>query len=598
MNKKISNIALSLSAIIALSSCGTSSDYKAKNNEGGVNPTTPKTGLTGQVLADKTLSDVTVCFDTNKDGLCGTNEDKTKTDSKGKYTFLKNISDKNPDSLLVANVKESDSIKYVLTAKQTQGITASEVSNKTQNITPYTTLVVNEDKYNLQVKKGTITSYKYLNDKLGLKEDIFKGKDYLTDTNILNDAKGLVNAYKQAYELESKNPLLSIATVVDELIKTKSYTMNITAIAPQTVDLPEDKFKLTDMSKSVSWDKAYKDETVLGMASSDNKLIVNSRWNNRLTVVDTTDKMLPKIIQNEKYIYVNGGKDARDSVTGATEEILRKVEMSKDGNTIYSLITKYKSDDSDNRGVGIYKANISSAVPSSVIFSRIETGNKYFKNGTISDISLSKDASLLLASSENDKKIYGFNNTLDKEAFEISTEKKPKSVLVSADKKYAYVGLSARKNNSLAIYDIATKKLLSEYKTEYAPQFLAYDNNNLFVANNDENSVLELDISNKSNIKLKNTFKTSYPVKQISISDNKKYLIVSTNNKKAYIFDLSNSKRKDMLSLSENVVGAYSISNDKIAVNYGRNVGYYSITDTKPQITDDIVTQWEQAHRE
>jgi len=96
MNKNISKIVLSLSAIVALSGCGTESSYNSSDNsEGGDNEITSNIGLTGYVLTDRYVSDATVCFDTNKNGICEASEDSNVTDANGYYSFSKDISSDN-----------------------------------------------------------------------------------------------------------------------------------------------------------------------------------------------------------------------------------------------------------------------------------------------------------------------------------------------------------------------------------------------------------------------------------------------------------------------------------------------------------------------
>lgn len=596
MNKNFSNIVLSLSAILALSACGTNDDYRVSDNSkvGDNKKNTEQKGLSGFVLSNKALENSIVCFDTNKNGICDKTEDFTTTNKEGKFSFTKAIKDKNKEALLLAQIKDNSrdniSIKYILSAKQ--------VSTNEQNITPYTTLVVNEDRYNLRVKQGKITSNKYLSSKFSdLNDELLNGSDYLSNSNAVKNANDLIQAYKQAYELSSNEPFLGIATVVDEIIKNKKYNVNINSIDSQeikTSGVEEDKFTLSKLSnQKFSWEKSDEDQVTLGSTYSKDKFINYSKWHNRLIVLDTSKKdTAPTLIENKKYLNVNGSRHTVDSKTGASEQPLKKVLISNDSKTIYSLVNKYE-DSSSNKGVGIYKLGFNTAT-SGVEFASVTSQDSFFADSELTDITLSSDGNKLFASS-NDKKIYLFNSGLANPQV-ISTSKKSRSLTLSNDGKYLFTGLYARKNNSFAIYDIQTKSLLGEYKLDYTPVKIvqSYDNT-VFVSNENENKVYQLDISNKANITLKNTFSTVNNIKNITLS--KDYLVVSTENKKVSVFDISDNKRKVTINLDSIVNNAYELTSKKIAVNTDYTLQYYSLTDVKASIGDNIVITWEQTHR-
>ncbi len=365
-------------------------------------------------------------------------------------------------------------------------------------------------------------------------------------------ACGTNNDYKAKNNVKGENPKVDISNPSENISNLK---------------LEE------DTSKKISWEKSDNDETVMGNTVSNNKFLSFSKWHNKLVSIDLSSNT-----KKEKlFLNVQGGRDTVDTSTGASEQVLSKVEISNDDKTIYSLITKYE-DDSKGIGVGIYKTDISSDIPS-IKFASISQGNNFYKNDKINDISLSDDGTKLLASS-NDKEIYVFDtsNLTNQQSF-INTSKTPKAIRISKDKNYAFVGLAKRNKNSLGIYDLISGDLKGEYQTsKLLPNLIVQlDNNMVFIASTEEKKIYKLDISDKTDIKLKNTYEVSDYIKDLSISKNKKYLFVSTNNKKLNILDIINKNKKTIINFPDIVHNAFSVETNKIGVSYGRTLSWYSL---------------------
>jgi hypothetical protein len=608
MNKNISKIVLSLSAILALNGCGGSSSYKASDNTSGGENTSDGSnniGLSGYILANEYIENAKVCYDINKDGICGSGEAFVISDEKGYYSFSKTVSNSNASSILLAEVKEDNIIKYVLSSNQN--------NTESQNITPYTSLVVNEDNYNLKVKNGDITSSAYLLSTLSnLDEVLLTGDLYLSlpstissdsyNINLaLDNAKNLVDSYSTAYLLNTSTPLLTIASVVDEVVKNNTYSVNVTNISSQKIEnseeVIEEEFSLTNLNQVTSWTKSHADEVVMGSDTSENKIITYSKFHNRLTILDTTINTEKAVLTvSADFLNVVGGEHAVDSVSGATEQTLSKVELSNDGNTIYSLVKAY-SDNSLEKGVGIYKSDITTGL-NPELFARKNIGDmSFYNNFTVSDISLSLDNSILLASEEDGILLFNAND-LSTATSTIITSKDVKSIAISNDNKYIFAGLYKRNASSLGIYSVSSGELLGEYSlSTYPSRITVGKNNDIFVGNTSKKSIYHLDISTPSLISLKNEFTFDYNIKTINLSSDDKYLITATNNNIVQVRDLSDITRYTNINTSNTVNNAFELTDKKIAVTHGLNLAYYKLVDVAGSVTDNTIDIWESTHR-
>lgn len=601
-------ILLSICAVMALVGCGSSSDYKVDSNilpeneieevqEGFVD----NGGLTGRVISSSYEEGSKVCFDLNKDGLCNTSEPSQLTFEGGKFSFEKEVSDLYTDEILLAEINKTitsaavgdTEISYVLSANQ------SNTSEDSINITPFTTILVNEQTYNPYTINSKAESLTYLSTNItGMNESLLTGEDYVSadTTNVISKATNLTSAYSQSYSLNKTAPYLSIATVVDEVVKSDDFNVTISALNVQENFV--NTLTLEDSNQSITWDKLYDDETTLGSAySSDNsKVVVNSMWNNKLTVLDTSDKTKAATVRdNQQFLYVSGGKDVIDTTTGATEQELDKVKLSSDGNTVYSLIIEAES----TIGTGIYKTDISTSVPDTSYASVVE-GSTYYSEDDITDIVLSTDDSILVAARDGKEILIFDTSDLTSPTKTIVTTKKVKIIEISEDKKYIFAGLSKRKGYSIAIYDASSGELLSELLTEDTPNHICIkDENELFFSIKDESMIRNIDITDKTSIVEKDSISTSAAILNLNIlkDDDKKYLISSLNTQVS-VYDLEDSSNIATLNLSLSVKNAFKVDSNKIAVVHNRSMDYLTLKESEiGTISDEAKTTWNTTHR-
>lgn len=591
-------ILLSLCAVMALVGCGPNSDYEAESNIIGENEVeetqeeyVDNGGLSGRVISSIYEQGSKVCFDLNVDGLCNDSEPSVQTYEEGRYSFTSAVTDLYTDEILLAEVKAAD-ISYILSANQ------SNVSDKTLNITPFTALLVNEQTYNPYTINDKAASISYLTTNLsGMEESILTGDDYISsdNTNVISNASNLVDALTQVYALNTTSPYLGIATVIDEVVSNDSFSVSIDSLNVQENFI--NNLSLTDDNQSVSWDMLYNDETTLGSSysSNKNKVVVNSMWNNKLTVLDTSDTTsIATVRDNQQFLYIDGGKDAQDS-TGATEQELEKVLLSSDGNTAYSLMLEAKS----SEGTGIYKTDITSSVPD-ISYGTVAEGNNYYSDSEITDIALSSDDSILVASS-NDKEILIFNTSdLSSPTTIITTSYKARVIEISEDNKYIFVGLYDRSSPSLSIYDATSGELLSELITSETPNHICIkDENELFFSLEDEAMIRNIDITNKSSIVEKDSIATSSSISNLNIlSDDSNDYLISSSSTQVNVYDTSNTSNVATLNLSESVDNAFSINGKKIAIVHDLSMEYFTLEVSQTgTISDEAKTTWSTTHR-
>jgi len=590
-------------SVLLLSACMSNTSYKAKDNLLPENPSQPKFinkgGLTGKVISDKYKEGALVCFDDNKNGFCDITEASEKTYENGAFSFAKAISDKKLNAILIAQVpiaiKQDDG-----TNKWQQIVLSANQVNKGQSqiISPFTTLVVNEQLYNPFVNESQNDAISYLTATQLLDKSALEGEDFIASNNADNkkDATELVKVYTQAFSLKESDPFFVIANIIDEIVKAKTLTITINALKAQK--RLDQSLSLASINKTSSWEKLYEDEVVLGSDFADDvkKVVIFSKWHNKLTVLDSSDiHSAPNVVGNEKFLFVDEPRDGIDANTGASEQDLAQIKVSNDGGTIYSMLTKAE-DESKDIGVGVYISDISSVIPNT-IFATEKNSAYFYKYEDITDISLSSDNSIF-AVSGNDKKIMLFNaGDLSSSTHEIKTNKKVKSIAISENNSVIYAGLSKLRNNSFAIFDIASKSQVGEFPfVEYPTAILQKSENAIFVASNKSNKIFYLDISDKSNIKQIEVLTASAKVKKISFSRNGQYLIAALTTKQVNVFDLSNKSKIAMVRLDDIVVDAFDIGETNIAVVYGTNISYFNLREGG-NLSEAEKKAWENEHR-
>lgn len=608
MKHKFVKKTIPLCSVLILSACmsDTKDSFRAPDNTLPENPIQSefinKGGLTGKVITDKYIKGARVCFDDNLNGFCDITEASEDSFDNGDFSFSKDISDAKQDSILIAQVpvviEEADG------TEKTQIIVLSSnqvAENKSQTISPFTTLVVNEQLYNPFVNNNQNDAISYLADTNLIDLPALQGGDYIAETNSadLSNATNLLDAFVQAFIIKDSDPFFALANVVDEVVKESNLSVNIDTLNPQ-VRLDQ-TLSFVDTNNITTWEKHDEDEISLGsdFAKGSNKAVVFSKWHNKLTILDTSDvNVAPPILDSNTFLFVDAPRDAIDADTGASEQELTQVNVSDDGNTIYSMLAKFENESADI-GVGVYMSDISSSVIPNTIFATENNPDNFYPHNTVTDIALSPD-NTLFGISGDDKKILLFDaGSLRTVTDEITSTKRVKAIKFSNDNSVVYAGLNQKFNNSFAIFDITTKNLSGEFLLEAFPTAILETNDNkVFVASAESNKIFHLDISDKSNITQVEILTASAKVKKLSISNDGKYLIAALTTKQVNAFDLTNTAKVANVVLEDIVVDAFDTGDNNVAIVYGDNINIFSISESEGgNLTDDEKQAWENEHR-
>ncbi len=588
-----SSLALNLTPIcaaLALAGCDLANDdYAASRNIFPSNQVfdpanyVEKDGVTGKVLAGNYVVGATVCFDANKDGICNSNEPSERSYNGGKYSFAKSVSDQFPDDFLIAQVKGAT------TNDESYLLTANRATTGNTHISPFTTLVVNEQLYNPYLGGDYQESINYLIDPLNgvpVVEAELKGEDYSADSTQQLKASQLTTSYAAAYALQQNVPLDTIANVVDEVVKASNVSVTVTSIVAQ--ERVARGLSITDLSLGLSWTTSHNDELIIGATvdSTGDKVIAYSKWHNGLNILDTSNQTAsPTQTSASNFLNVIGDRHHVDTSTGASEQELSKVVSSSDGSSIYSMVQKAYENTTGDIGVGIYSSSISTTVPTT-IFASVVTGTNYYPYPAITDISLSEDNTQLIAAGNNNRVLLFDSTNLTSPTLSITTSDKIRSVAITLDKQFILAGAYKKFGHYLSIYDATTgveitHHLLNNTSADYPKNILVLNDNEIFVLLNGSNTIYHYNIADKQNISLVNTFTASNQVNKITLSADKQYLIAVQSLKKVSIFDINHTDKIASVSLLGDAVEAFEIAAGKLAIVSSKSTGATSANDAK-----------------
>lgn len=581
---------LSICTAVAIIGCGTNSDYKAQDggasstdtgaktdgttNEGNSTDTvasyTQKGGLTGVVYTNETIGETSyskICFDTNTNGVCDSSEASETIFTGGKFSFEKSVSDAHANQVLLSIVKTSESGN------------ASYLTSYESDITPYSTLVVNETLYNPNANSNANTAKTLLSNKFGTSlsnEDSLK-----VFTTLQNAIRSGTNTYD------------SIASAVDSIYKQNTLSPNVT-ITSQTraSNLSGTTLTLNATDKSVTWEKTHEDETIMGANANANNAISYSRWHNSLRVVNLSDESLTS---SGRFLDVSGARYATDSSTGASEQLLKKVAEDS-SNNIFALVTK-KGENTAN-SLGIYKSNVSNGV-TNIKYSQVSAGANFYALDDGVDIAVS--GTTLVVGGDSGLKTFQ-TSSLATPTHEVSG-KKVKTLSISSS--YIFAGNYARKANTLDIYNTSlnevaslnTNDLTSSTATSLYPNKIAsYQNRVYFTLNDDDlgKTIYCYEVDGTS-LKAIKQLPISDSVLNLSVSDDGNYLVVTTWDKKLLVYDTS-SFANTSATLSQVGYGGY-IHENKISLAYKDSFGFYNLTKSSSTLTDADKQAWTSEHR-
>lgn len=573
---------ISICAAFAIIGCGTNSDYKAE--DGGAikddikteKPKPPanqtykdKGGLKGIIYGAKANSKV--CFDTNVNGLCDTNEKSEKVFEGGKFSFEKSVSDANSGQILLAQIQANEYL-----------------TSLTNNITPYTTLVVNETIYNPNANNKKADAIEILKSKFD--ENLLKGELTTSD-----DAKSLYDTFQKAIIQQKNDNYAAIANAVDSIYKQNTLSPNIiTKEQIKAKDLQGTKLSISKKNTSITWDKNDEDETFMGFSSNEKNAISYSRWHNALRVVDKNANVLK---HNSKFLHIDGSRHDIDSQSAASEQVLSRAIIDKQDN-VFALITSLGENSAN--ATGVYKANLSVNIPD-IKYASVPKGVNFYQTEA-NDIAI-----------YDDKLIVGHKKGLDMLlSNDLSSPIKSlelgriENVFLTKD--FVFASLKKAKNNELVILDhslsllkrLNINELTSSNKNFIYPNKIIANEKFLFFSiydiseNGLSNQIFVYDISNKD-FSLKQQLSVDSEVVGLNFSDDGKFLLASTYGRKLEIFEIGNFTKISQI-LDKIPQGAF-MNNNTIGVAYS---GGFELFDAKQEasvFSEADKEKWTNDHR-
>lgn len=546
VNKILRFSSLSLVTIIALQGCGGGGEkYKATSNTvvANQNNFVQKDGLSGTVLSNNYIVGANVCFDINSNGLCESNEPSEKTYANGKFSFSSYNTNLGKNANLIVNVND----EYVLTATQ---------KNSNQVISPFTTITNNEILFNpYSNAKESDGVNDLLSETTIFNKSYLEGEDYLqSNPNIVNiDANNIVNSLKIAYALNKTKPLDTIATTVDEVIKNKSFSVNVTNIPTQK--RYDSSYSLELDGKTLDIDSQDGNQRATGVKASSNRTIVRSKWNNRLTIIDSSTQN--KIVTKN---YLDGANG--DTQSGASEKILSKMIITDNNSNVYSLTKKDKPSNS-NDGLGIYNSSFSTNSIPTLKYASLNVGNiNYYSHNSFTDFTLSHDKSKIIASSDLNK-VFVFNSSdFSTPLLELNVANSVKAVAYSSDDNHFFASF----NNSVNVYNANTNSFVSSFLlNKEIKQIVTVNSTEILIAFSNSNEINLLDISDLNNISVKRVFLADSNVNKFDLSSDKESIAVSLDSSKTVNgFLLNNNSVVAKTTLLNNVNDFVFTTNSKL----------------------------------
>lgn len=573
---------ISICAAFAIIGCGTNSDYKAE--DGGAikddikteKPKPPidqtykdKGGLKGIVYGAKANSKV--CFDTNVNGLCDTNEKSEKVFEGGKFSFEKSVSDANSGQILLAQIQDNEYL-----------------TSLTNNITPYTTLVVNETMYNPNANNNKSNAIEILKSKFD--ENLLKGELPTSD-----DAKSLYDTFQKAIIEQKNDNYAAIANAVDSIYKQNTLSPNI-IITKQTKakDLQGTKLSISNKNTPITWEKYDADETFMGFSSNKQNAISYSRWHNALRVVDKNTNMLK---HNSKFLYIDGERHDTDSQSGASEQVLSKAVIDKQDN-VFALVTELGENSAN--AAGVYKVNVSVSIPDTK-YASVPKGANFYQTEA-NDIAI-YDKKLIIGHKKGLDILLSNDLSSPIKSLELG---RIENVFLTKD--FVFAGLKKAKNNQLVILDhslsllktLKINELTSSDKNFIYPNKIIANDKFLFFSvydlseNGLSNQIFVYDITDKE-FSLKKQLSVTSEVVGLNFSDDGKFLLVSTYGKKLEIFEIGSFSQ--ISQTLDNIPKGAFMNDNTIGVAYSGGFELLNAKQEASVFSEADKEKWTNVHR-
>ncbi len=568
-----------------------------------------KGGVTGQVFANAYWQQAQVCFDINLNGQCDeVSEPVEQTFEQGKFSFSDNaaVQESVANNVpLLAISQQAENSLIALYAPSPESSTYSE--GNPVNITLFTTLVANEIRYN-PYHLANVESAQQALALITANIATLTGQDYIdqADPEIITESQLIYASLQQGQTLAVHSHYLASAAVIDKFYQDNSLEVTINTDDINNQSELSAVLSATLSDTSVGWGLDHAEEISVDIHSVDNLAVIGSKYHNRLIIVDI-GTAIPEWLSSNLFADSPVERDEVDAMTGATEQVLSQVKMTPDKSNVIVAIEKYVKD-SENIGVGVYRANLSDPyqVPNKR-FASLTNNDNYYAAAKLKDIALSSDGSTL-ALVGDDRKLTLLNSADFSSIAQIDVIDKARSVSLNNANNIAYVGLLGNQKG-VAIVDIATEEKVAFIDTgeNYPDKVMAFPQSNKLLVHSYQSDALSIyDTNTPSTPTLLMTLAATDQIKNFTISADEKMVLVSLLGGRLELYSIDNDVRllkafeteKNQDGLNKTIKSLTFSSNTKALINIENALQTLSITERSVnQWTEQDKQEWFDNHR-
>jgi WD40 repeat protein len=518
-------------------------------------------GLTGQVFDNSYWVSAQVCFDNNQNAICDTELETTVlTNEQGLYAFTKNAT-------YAGLLNGSPLIATLENRLMTASPDTDTQSSNNSNITPFTSIVVNEMLFSQASFQDAELARQAIAEKdfILASPELLTGNNYLTsDNNTGNSNTGDINNFIASFNAvqaafnQSLEPMYNysvIAATFNAMIDNKNFNITVNSDISQAdidaLSLLNSHINTQLSTELITWELDYKDETSRRLSSLNGLAIVGSKWHNRLTLLDTSNDSdnegsgaEPSWISSTIFAYVEGGQDAVDAFSGATEQLLQDIDISPDNRSVFVTVKKAKNSSKDI-GVGLYRADIFSPqeIEEIKFASATENTVDYYAFTDINNTALSADGKVLaLASEKREIAILNADTLAEQSILELDS--KVRSIALNQSGEQVFAGLSKSSRTGIISINVGTKEENDFIARDSYPTDLQLFGNNLLAVSFYQDATLSIfDVSDANNLIAIKNLSASEEIISFSLSNNGKFAAIAMRSGEFELFELTPSIR-------------------------------------------------------
>ena len=504
-------------------------------------------GLQGKVFDDEYWVGAEVCFDNNQNGICDTNlESSVLTNEQGQYVLTQNVT----------RAGYSNGTPLIATLNN-QLMSASPIidntftTSNTANISPFTSLVVNEMLFNTLSFQNRGLAMTALGQKKFIlaSPELLAGENFLLAANTNSENTAFISSFKNAQaafnqQLKAENNYSVMAALFNRMIENSNFTINLDPAEIANFNILNDIINTQLSTQLTTWEKNYEDERSRTISTQGDLAIIGSKWHNRLILIDTSSDGTANVISSALFAFVEGGQDAIDAFSGATEQLLQDIDISPDNRNVFVTIKK-ATDSSKDVGTGIYRADI--FLPQEIeeieFASISENTTNYYAFADINNSALSSNGEVLALASEKREIALLNANTLAEQSI-LNLDSKVRTIALNDSGEQIFAGLSRSARTGISSINSTTEEEQDfVITTGYPTDLQVIDNNKLAASFYKETTLSIFDISDSSNIFSLKNITASDNITSFSLSNNGKFAAIAMSKGRIELFELIPSIR-------------------------------------------------------